>query len=34
MKEIDLLKEDRLFQGTKVFSMVIVFFALIFVTKL
>jgi hypothetical protein len=26
MKEVDLLKEDRFFQGTKVFSMVIVFF--------
>ena len=34
MKEIDLLKEDRLFQGTKISSMVIVFSALILVTKL
>jgi hypothetical protein len=30
MKEIDLVKEDRFFQGTKIFSMVIFFFALIF----
>jgi hypothetical protein len=34
MKEIDLLKEDRLFQGTKISSMVIVFSALILDTKL
>jgi hypothetical protein len=34
MIEVDLLKEDRFFQGTKIFSMVIVFSALILVTKL
>jgi hypothetical protein len=34
MKEIDHLKEDKFFQGTNIFSMVIVFSALILVTKL
>jgi hypothetical protein len=34
MEEIDLLKEDNHFQGTKIFSMDIVFTVLTLATKL